>query len=98
MTSGHKDEAIRQIQHWDLMTRKLQVGVFIRTGRMNAEASKSAEDLRERLEDLRDELLAGRLEEAKMLVPKVQDAYWNCRSLFQPGSVRPPSPEQAKGD
>jgi uncharacterized membrane protein YraQ (UPF0718 family) len=98
VTSGHKDEAIRQIQHWDLMTRKLQVGVFIRTGRMNAEASKAAEDLRERLEDLRDELLASRLDEAKKLVPKVQDAYWKCRGLYLPGQGKPAILETAKGD
>ena len=33
-----------------LVTRKLQVGVFIRTGRMDAEATEATEDLRERLE------------------------------------------------
>ena len=98
VNSGHKEEAIRQIQHWDLLTRKLQVGVFIRTGHMNAQASKSAEDLRERLEDLRDELLANRLEGAKSFVPKVHDAYWDCRVLFEPGIQKPTTSESAKGD
>jgi uncharacterized membrane protein YraQ (UPF0718 family) len=98
VNSGHKEEAIRQIQHWDLLTRKLQVGVFIRTGQMNADASKAAEDLRERLEDLRDEFLASRLEEAKKLVPKVQDAYWGCRALFEPERGKPAYIESAKGE
>jgi uncharacterized membrane protein YraQ (UPF0718 family) len=89
VNSGHKEEAIRQLQNWDLLTRKLQVGVFLRTGRMNAEATKAAEQLRESLENLRDELLAGRLEEAKTLVPQVQNEYWNCREAFQSDWRRP---------
>jgi uncharacterized protein len=81
--SGHKEEAVRQIQQWDLLTRKLQVGVFIRTGRMNPEATQTTEDLRERLEDLRDALLADNLKEAKEILPQVDDAYWRCRHSYQ---------------
>jgi uncharacterized protein len=86
VNTGHKEEAIRQIQHWDLLTRKLQVGVFIRTGRMNAEVTKITEDLRERLEDLRDALLAGNLTEAKDMLPKVEEAYRRCRSAYDANS------------
>jgi uncharacterized protein len=82
--SGHKEEAVRQIQHWDLLTRKLQVGVFIRTGKMGAEAGKATEDLRERLEDLRDALLANELEKAKELLTPVEDEYRKCRACYQP--------------
>ena len=81
--TGHKEEAVRQIQHWDLLTRKLQVGVFIRTGRMNPEATQATEDLRERLEELRDALLADNLAEAKEMVPKVDKAYRHCRSSYE---------------
>lgn len=77
--SGRADEAIRQIQHWDLLTRKLQVGVFIRTGHMDPEASKLTEDLRERLEDLRDALLAGDASGAKEMLPTIESAYVRCR-------------------
>ena len=80
--SGHKEEAIRQIQHWDLLTRKLQVGVFIRTGKMDAKVTKVTEDLRERLEDVRDALLAGKLDEAKELLPKLEAAYRSCRDAY----------------
>lgn len=57
--SGNREEAIRQLEHRDLLTRKLQVGVFIRTGSLDPKAAKSAEGLREALEGLRDALLAG---------------------------------------
>jgi hypothetical protein len=83
--SGHKEEAIRQIQQWDLLTRKLQVGVFIRTGRMDPEVTQVTEDLREWLEDLRDALLANNLTEAKEMLPKVEEAYRRCRSSYQSG-------------
>jgi uncharacterized membrane protein YraQ (UPF0718 family) len=84
--SGHQEEAIRQIQHWDLLTRKLQVGVFIRTGRMDAAATEVTEDLRERLEELRDALLAGQLTEAKEILPKVEEAYRRCRAAYATNS------------
>jgi uncharacterized membrane protein YraQ (UPF0718 family) len=83
VNTGHKEEAIRQIQVWDLLTRKLQVGVFIRTGRMDPEVTQVTEDLRERLEDLRDALLANDLAEAKKLVPQVEEAYRRCRSAYR---------------
>jgi hypothetical protein len=81
--TGKKEEAIRRIQQWDLLTRKLQVGVFIRTGSMDPEAGKITEDLRERLEDLRDALLADDLAKAKELLPIVEKAYVKCRDCFK---------------
>ena len=84
--TGHKEEAIRQIQQWDLLTRKLQVGVLIRTGRMDTEVTKVTEDLRERLEDLRDALLAGNLAEAKEMLPRVEEAYRRCRAAYDTNS------------
>jgi hypothetical protein len=84
--SGHKEEAIRQIQQWDLLTRKLQVGVFIRTGRMDPKVTQVTEDLRERLEDLRDALLANNLTEAKEMLPKVEEAYRRCRAAYDTNS------------
>ena len=78
-----KDEAIRRIQQWDLLTRKLQVGVFIRTGSMDPEVGKITEDLRERLEDLRDALLADDLAKAKELLPIVEKAYGKFRACFK---------------
>ncbi len=82
--TGNKEEAIRQIQHWDLLTRKLQVGVFIRTGKMDPEAGKATEDLRERLEDLRDALLADDLPKTKELLNPVEVAYRGFKSHYKP--------------
>jgi hypothetical protein len=84
--TGHKDEAIRQIQQWDLLTRKLQVGVFIRSGKMDPEVTKVTEDLRERLEEVRDALLAGNLTEAKEMLPQVEEAYRRCRAAYDTNS------------
>jgi len=82
VNTGKKEEAIRQIHHLDLLTRKLQVGVFIRTGKMEPEASQAAEDLRERLEELRDTLLAGETASAKAMLPKVEQAYRQCHDAY----------------
>jgi uncharacterized membrane protein YraQ (UPF0718 family) len=80
--TGHKEEAIRQIQQWDLLTRKLQVGVFIRTGRIDPEVTQATEELREKLEDLRDALLADNLSAAKEHLPEVEEAYRRCRLAY----------------
>jgi len=88
--TGKKEEAVRRIQQWDLLTRKLQVGVFIRTGKMDEAAGKATEDLRERLEDLRDALLADDLVKAKELLVPVEEAYRNCRDRYQPPQAKMP--------
>ena len=49
----------------------------------DAEAAQATEDLRERLEELRDALLANNLAEAKEMLPKVEKAYRRCRSSYQ---------------
>ncbi|WP_020467972.1 permease [Zavarzinella formosa] len=82
VNTGNKEEAIRQIQHWDLLTRKLQVGVFIRTGRMDKEAGQATEDLRECLEELRDTLLADNPAGARQLVAVVSAAHRKCRDAY----------------
>jgi hypothetical protein len=84
LKTGHKEEAIRQIQHWDLLTRMLQVGAFIRTGGPGPEATKHTENLRERLEELRDALLAGNLSKARERLPAVEAAYRECRKAYLP--------------
>jgi len=81
--TGKKDEAIRRIEQWDLLTRKLQVGVFIRTGSMDPKVGKITEDLRERLEDLRDALLADDLAKAKELLTIVEKTYSKFRACFE---------------
>jgi uncharacterized membrane protein YraQ (UPF0718 family) len=84
--TGHREEAIRQIQQWDLLTRKLQVGVLIRTGRLDPEVSKVTEDLRETLEEVRDALLAGNVAEAQEMLPKLEAAYTKCRTAYRGAS------------
>jgi uncharacterized membrane protein YraQ (UPF0718 family) len=85
--TGRVDEAVRQIGQWDLLTRKLQVGILIRTGRMDPEVNQLADDLRECLEKVRDALLAGHRDEAVGLLPKVEAAYLKCRNACLSGSA-----------
>ncbi len=95
VTSGHKEEAIRRLEQWDLLTRKLQVGVLIRTGSLPAEAREHAEDLRERLEDVRDALLGKRSESPRDLLKPLEASYYRCRQTFL-GTPPPPGFRAAK--
>jgi uncharacterized membrane protein YraQ (UPF0718 family) len=81
--TGHTDEAVRQIQHWDLLTRKLQVGVYIRAGNIGPEAAKLTEDLRESLEELRDALLSGEIHGITTMLPRIEAAYQSCRDAYR---------------
>ena len=63
--TGDKNDAIRRLEQWDLLVRKLQVGVYIRSGGLTGEQAEAAEELREALEEVRDMLLADDLEGAK---------------------------------
>lgn len=56
---GNKDLALRAIPRLDALTRKLEVSVFLRTGRYHAAGHEKAERLRETLEQLRDAFRVG---------------------------------------
>jgi hypothetical protein len=78
-----REEAIRLIERWDLLTRKLQVGDFLRTGRIDAEAVRRIENLRETLEQLRDALLDHQMDQAKGLLGEIEKAYRQCRNHYR---------------
>lgn len=79
---GKTEEAVRQLERWDLLTRKVQVGVFLRTGRLAPETARVTDDLRERLEELRDAMLAGEVDKGRGLLPVVEAAYRKCRAQY----------------
>lgn len=80
--TGKKQDAIRQLENWDLLTRKLQVGEFLRTGYLEGEKKDKAEALREELEEMRDDLLAGNLDSARERIIGVEKAHMACRKAF----------------
>ncbi len=79
----HHEEAIRRLEQWDLLTRKLQVGELLWTMRYDENAAKKADDLREAMEKVRDALLAGESTEAKALFKEVEKTYQACREAHQ---------------
>jgi uncharacterized membrane protein YraQ (UPF0718 family) len=80
--TGHREEAIRRIQQWDLLTRKLQVGTYLRGSETSADAGPQAEAFRETLEQVRDALLAGQEDEARGLLAKLEEEYQTCRANY----------------
>jgi uncharacterized protein len=80
--TGRHEEAIRRIQQWDLLTRKLQVGTYLRNGQLGTEAGEQAEAFRETLEQVRDALLAGQDDKARELLPQVEEEYQICRRNY----------------
>jgi hypothetical protein len=56
---------------------------------MSAAGARATEELRDRLEELRDALLAGDLPEARKQVPRVEAAHRGCRAAYLPEEARP---------
>jgi uncharacterized protein len=52
-------EAVRELEQMDLAVRKLMVGTYIRKFALTAEQKEAADELREAIEEVRDELLTG---------------------------------------
>ena len=50
---------------------------------MGAGATKATEEQRERLEELRDALLAGDVTGARGMLPRVEEAYRRCRAAYE---------------
>ncbi len=67
VNTGHKADAMRTLEELDLISRKLEVGVFLRTFRKSAEQSEAGERYREALEAVRDAFKDGHPELAKKL-------------------------------
>lgn len=80
--TGKKQDAIRQLENWDLLTRKLQVGEFLRSGYLEREKKEKAEALREELEEMRDYLLAGDLKAARGRIGDIEKAHAACKIVF----------------
>ncbi|WP_148087649.1 hypothetical protein [Gemmata obscuriglobus] len=80
--TGKRDEAIRHLEHCDLLTRKLQVGVYLRDLSITGEQAKASDDLREELEEVRDALIARDADGARARLPKLEAAYRACRDAY----------------
>lgn len=75
-------EAVRELEQTDLAVRKLMVGVYIRAYRLTPEQTATADELREHLEHVRDELLAGRADEAYTMRAELDAAFRACRAAY----------------
>lgn len=87
---GHHAEAVRHLEQWDLVVRKLEVGVFLREFEVTAERSAAAAALREALEEVRDVLLAGASKEeaAEVYRARVGPAYKAVKQAYRPDAAR----------
>jgi uncharacterized protein len=81
-TSKSRDEAIRDLERFDLITRKLQVGEYLRKLKLTEEQSKAPEELREAMEEVRDALLANDRDKAKENLAAVEKHYKEVKAAF----------------
>jgi hypothetical protein len=83
VNTGKTEEAIRHLELWDQLVRKLEVGVYLRNFGVTGEQAKTAEDLREAIEAVRDELLARNTDGAKQkFKAEVDAAYRACKAAY----------------
>jgi uncharacterized protein len=82
INTGSAEEAIRQLERWELITRKLQVGEYIRRFELTPEQAQTPDALREAMEEVRDQLLAGQLAEAKVGLRTIEKHYKACKEAY----------------
>jgi hypothetical protein len=81
--TGKADEAIRHLEQWDLLVRKLEVGEYLREFGVTPDQSRTAEELREALEEVRDHLLAGDAAAARRAFDdEAEKAYRACKAAY----------------
>ena len=82
--AGHAEESLRQIVLYDDLTRRLQVGNYLRTGQLSEYQRAKATVLREHLERLKDDLEAGRRDRVRQRIVRISDAHSRLRAAFLP--------------
>lgn len=75
-------EAIRHLERWDLIARKLEVETYLRNFTLTEIQKKTAYDLREEIEAVRDFLRDGNIEEAKNVSKKLEEAFRLCKKAY----------------
>lgn len=76
-------EAVKEIEVYDNLTRKLQVGHFLRNWELDEYQQTKAKVLRGRLEELKDLVEEGNFEEAREMSLRVSSAHRRCRDAFE---------------
>ena len=84
--TGDAFEAVKEIEIYDNLTRKLQVGHFLRNWELDEFQQTKAKVLRGRLEQLKDLVEAGSFEDAKAMSFRVSNAHRRCREAFKANS------------
>jgi hypothetical protein len=77
-------QAVRELEQLDLAVRKLMVGTYIRKFALTAEQKEAADELREAIEEVRDELLTGDPKKAHEMRTALDKPYAALREAFRP--------------
>ena len=75
-------EAVKEIEVYDNLTRKLQVGHFLRNWKVDEFQQTKAKVLRGRLEQLKDLVEQGNFDDARNMSMRVSNAHRRCRAAF----------------
>lgn len=86
--SKDTEKAVKRIQSYDDLTRKLEVGYYLRHWHLSEYQQAKAKLLRGRLEQLKDILESNQKERVRQAVTSVSDAHRRVREAFK-------SPEQS---
>lgn len=83
VNTGKTEEAIRYLELWDQLVRKLEVGTYLRNFGVTPEQAKAAQALREAIEEVRDALRAHHVAAARQkFKAEVGPAYQACKAAY----------------
>jgi uncharacterized membrane protein YraQ (UPF0718 family) len=81
-SSRNATVAVRMIERYDELTRKLQVGHYLRHGTVDDYQRMKCKVLRGLLEELKDEVEAGHFDQVRELSHRIYKAHQRCRKVF----------------
>ena len=88
--------AVKSIERYDELTRKLQVGYYLRHGTPDEFQRLRAKALRGWLEQLKDVLEAGEFDRVRPLATRVFETHRRCEAAFSPQKERPSAADIAE--
>lgn len=82
IATGDVETAVRDLQRYEELSRRLDVGYFLRKGRLAKLQHSSTARLRSLLEACKDDIEAGRFDQQRAYSHRVFLVHQRCRSVF----------------
>lgn len=87
LAAGHREETMRYLRRYDDLTRRLEIGVFLRSWKLDEASRKETENLRLALEEVFDHLQEGDVVLARQSYTRIHSLQKRVQEAFGPSET-----------